>query len=69
MITESDEYGARPGANCLYEECNNFFYITEGAQYFFFVNWSYEDPETVEFEIYDPKGPLDKWDSAVGLVA
>ena len=68
MVTESDPYGSLPGAKCLYDECHNFFYITEGKQYFFFVNWSFEDPQTVEFEIYDPKGPLDEWDSAISLV-
>ena len=67
MVTASDDSGTRPGALCRESECNNYFYVTYGRQYFLLVNWDYTNSNSVNFEVVDLGGSWHKVKNALAL--
>ena len=53
IIKTSDDTGTLPGNSCYNQECNNYFYVTYGKQYFHLVNWDKVNSNSVSFTAYD----------------
>ena len=53
IIKQSDDTGTLPGNSCYNQECNNYFYVTYGQQYFHLVNWDKTNSQTVTFTAFD----------------
>jgi hypothetical protein len=52
IIKQSDDTGTLPGNSCYNQQCNNYFYVTYGQQYFHLVNWDKTNAKTVTFTAF-----------------
>lgn len=53
IVSKSDDTGTLPGNSCFNQECNNYFYVTYGQQYFHLVNWDNTESKSVTFTAFD----------------
>ena len=53
-ITVSDpKRNTNPGQSCMDVECENYYYITYGRQYFMLVNWDFTEKKKVKYKVFD----------------
>jgi hypothetical protein len=53
LLTKSGDGTRKPGANCAFEDCTQYFYVTYGKNYFHFVNWDNNNWATADMRLVD----------------